>query len=101
MPELIGDRMVRLINANGDERIDHDEFVPFMLKVCMGTLEQKMMIAFRIYDMDNDQMITEKEAKLVLRSIPIQVEERYGISHSTDHQGKPNSNNLTRAEMMN
>jgi hypothetical protein len=27
LPELIGDRIVKQINANGDERIDHDEFV--------------------------------------------------------------------------
>ena len=39
MPELIGDRIVKQINANGDERIDHDEFVPFFLKLLMGSLE--------------------------------------------------------------
>ena len=39
MPELIGDRIVRQMNANGDERIDHDEFVKFFLKMLMGSLE--------------------------------------------------------------
>jgi len=39
LPELIGDRIVRQINANGDERIDHDEWVKFMLVVLMGSLE--------------------------------------------------------------
>ena len=27
LPQLLGERMVNQINANGDERIDHDEFV--------------------------------------------------------------------------
>ena len=84
LPELIGERVVKLINANGDERIDHDEFVAFFMKALMGTFEQKMYIAFRIYDIDNDQIISEKEVKLVLKGIPIVVEERYGISHSID-----------------
>ena len=43
------------MNANGDERIDHDEFVKFFLTVLMGSLEQKMLIAFKCYDMDGDE----------------------------------------------
>lgn len=39
MPELIGDRIVKQMNINGDERIDHDEFVDFMLKLTVGTLQ--------------------------------------------------------------
>jgi len=27
------------MNANGDERIDHDEFVKFFLKMLMGSFE--------------------------------------------------------------
>ena len=38
LPPLIGDRIVRQLNANGDERIDHDEFIKFFLKLLMGTL---------------------------------------------------------------
>jgi hypothetical protein len=29
--------MVQQINVNGDERIDHDEFVQFFVKMLMGT----------------------------------------------------------------
>ena len=31
LPELLGNAIVNQINANGDERIDHDEFVGFFL----------------------------------------------------------------------
>ena len=37
MPFLIGQRVCNIINANGDERIDADEFVLFFLKLLMGT----------------------------------------------------------------
>jgi len=42
------------MNANGDERIDHDEFVKFFIKMLMGSVEQKMHIAFNVYDIDGD-----------------------------------------------
>jgi hypothetical protein len=37
MTEVLADRVLQQINDNGDERIDHDEFVGFMLQVAMGT----------------------------------------------------------------
>lgn len=96
LPELIGERLCKEINANGDERIDHDEFVNFMAKMLMGSFEQKMHVAFRIYDVDDDQNISEDEVKIVLRNIPLHFEGRYGESFSlTENQ------NLTRVQYMN
>ena len=95
MPELIGDRIVRQMNANGDERIDHDEFVKFFLKLLMGSLEQKMLIAFRVYDVDGDENISDEEVKIVLRNIPLKYEERYGNSFSKDQS---RSNYLVQKE---
>ena len=46
----------------------------------MGSLEQKMLIAFRCYDVDDDQVITDEEVKIVLLNIPLRVEGRYGSS---------------------
>jgi hypothetical protein len=37
LPEVICRGLIAQINENGDERIDHDEFVGFMLKAAMGT----------------------------------------------------------------
>ena len=36
LPEVIGDRIVNQVNSNGDERIDHDEFIEFFLLALMG-----------------------------------------------------------------
>ena len=65
------------MNANGDERIDHDEFVKFFLKMLMGNLKQKMYIAFRCYDVDDDQTISDDEVKIVLCNIPLRLESKY------------------------
>ena len=37
LPELISKRIVKQINGNGDERIDHDEFSRFFTQLFMGT----------------------------------------------------------------
>lgn len=68
------------MNANGDERIDHDEFVKFFLVMLMGSPEQKMYIAFRCYDVDDDENISADEVRIVLKNIPITYEGRYGDS---------------------
>lgn len=74
------------MNANGDERIDHDEFVNFFLKMLMGSYEQKMLIAFNCYDVDGDECIDKKEVRVVLRNIPLTIGGRFGASFLKDHQ---------------
>jgi Ca2+-binding EF-hand superfamily protein len=41
------------------------------MKLLMGTLDQKMLIAFRCYDVDDDQNISEDEVKIILKHIPL------------------------------
>ena len=77
LPELIGERIVNQINANGDERIDQDEFVPFFLKLLMGSWKQKMLIAFRCYDVDDDQQISDDEVKIVLQNVPLKIDQSF------------------------
>jgi Ca2+-binding EF-hand superfamily protein len=46
-----------------------------------------MLIAFRVYDVDGDECISDKEVKIVLRNIPLTFEERYGNSFAMFNQG--------------
>ena len=39
-----------------------------------------MRIAFRCYDEDGDESISEDEVELILRSLPLRLEERFGTS---------------------
>ena len=39
LPELLGQRIVKQIDANGDDRIGHDEFVKFFLSLLMGSFK--------------------------------------------------------------
>ena len=71
MTSIVADRILKQINSNGDERIDHDEFVGFFLRLIMGSMEQRFSIAYKCFDVDNDQIITKQEVKVVLKNIPM------------------------------
>ena len=80
IPEPICDRICCQINANGDERIDHDEFIEFLVTALMGNVQQKMWIAFKCFDLEDNDYITNEEVKYILKHVPINIEKRYGIS---------------------
>jgi Ca2+-binding EF-hand superfamily protein len=46
----------------------------------MGNFDQKILIAFKCYDVDDDQCLDQKEVITVLKNVPIHVEGRYGSS---------------------
>ena len=60
LPELLGDRILDQINANGDQRIDHDEFVRFFVKLLMGSHKQKILICFKCFDFENEDEIQKE-----------------------------------------
>ena len=60
----------------------------------MGSLDQKMLIAFRCYDVDGDESIDADEIRLVMKNVPLFVEGRYGESFAEDNM------NLNRVEYM-
>ena len=95
MPDFIGERICCQINANGDERIDRDEFVKFFLKAIMGNHSQKMQIAFKCFDTTGDDCITKEHIKLLLKNVPL-YSGSYGISKESDSEA-----NLYRTEIMN
>ena len=95
MPDFICERICCQINANGDERIDRDEFVKFFLKAIMGTPKQKMQIAFRCYDTSGDEFLSKHHVKLLLKNVPLYTGS-YGISNEEDVEAS-----LYRSELMN
>ena len=85
LPELLAQRIVCQINSNGDERIDHDEFIQFFLELFMGSQKQKMIIAFKCFDFDDEDRLTQENVLLLLKHIPQNIEgTRYGISFTDD-----------------
>jgi hypothetical protein len=54
---MLGTRVIDLMNENGDSRIDHDEWLPFMLNLIIGKFDQRAYLVFKIYDIENNGLI--------------------------------------------
>jgi len=54
--------------------------VGFFLVLLMGNLQQKMRVAFKCYDFDDDDIINENDVLLILRNLPLFTEGRFGSS---------------------
>jgi len=46
LPELLFSRVLKIINPNGDECIDHDEWLKFFLKLTCGSFKHKLHLVF-------------------------------------------------------
>lgn len=57
LPEILGTRLMNLINVNGDPLIDHDEWLEYMLTFLCGSFEHRLFNVFKIYDLNNDEVI--------------------------------------------
>uniref|UniRef100_A0A7S2WR96 EF-hand domain-containing protein n=1 Tax=Mucochytrium quahogii TaxID=96639 RepID=A0A7S2WR96_9STRA len=66
---LFVDRLFQLFDENDDGRINFQEFLCGLSILCIrGTLEEKMMFSFRIYDFDNDNKISNEELTSMLKT---------------------------------
>ena len=57
LPEILGNRLMQLINANGDQLIDHDEWLEYMLNLICGSFEKRLFIVFQIFDLSKEEII--------------------------------------------
>eukprot|EP00351_Strombidinopsis_sp_SopsisLIS2011_P005733 CAMPEP_0116870784 /NCGR_PEP_ID=MMETSP0463-20121206/856_1 /TAXON_ID=181622 /ORGANISM="Strombidinopsis sp, Strain SopsisLIS2011" /LENGTH=144 /DNA_ID=CAMNT_0004507995 /DNA_START=324 /DNA_END=758 /DNA_ORIENTATION=- len=74
------------MNANGDERIDHDEFVAFMLQLLLGSFENKLKIVFQLFDFEEEEVMRPESVRLILRHIPIWSDCEHGLMHEECHE---------------
>lgn len=66
---LFVDRLFQLFDENDDGNINFQEFLCGLSILCIrGTLEEKMLFSFRIYDFDKDQKISNEELTSMLKT---------------------------------
>jgi len=66
---LFVDRLFQLFDENDDGNINFEEFLCGLSILCVrGTLEEKMMFSFRIYDFDGDTKISNEELTSMLKT---------------------------------
>eukprot|EP00026_Physarum_polycephalum_P013469 Phypoly_transcript_13873.p1 GENE.Phypoly_transcript_13873~~Phypoly_transcript_13873.p1 ORF type:complete len:271 (+),score=50.99 Phypoly_transcript_13873:86-814(+) len=62
------DRLFHLLDINGDGTIDLSEFVCGLSMLCKGTLEEKLELSFKAYDLDGNGFISKDELALMFKS---------------------------------
>lgn len=72
LPGILSDRFYTLIGNNNkfDSRVVLEKFIETMQTVYSSTLEEKMQLAFSIFDFDSDGKISAEDVNLVLSYIP-------------------------------
>ena len=70
-----------IMNENEDDRIDHEEWLIFFLKLTCSSLRQRMYFVFQIFDIQNSQILRPDFVKIILKHLPLFAEgSRYGLS---------------------
>lgn len=52
------------------ERVKKSKFIENMTKIFIGTLDEKIKFTFKMYDFDNDKIITPEDVRLILSYMP-------------------------------
>jgi len=62
------DRLFHLLDVNGDGSVDLSEFVCGLSMLCKGSVEEKLELSFKAYDLDGNGFISKDELALMFKS---------------------------------
>ena len=72
LPELLGSKIVRQINYNGDERVTHQQFLGFFLALLCGSWNDQLVIAFKCYDSEGKGKISGHDVRSIMANLEFQ-----------------------------
>ncbi|XP_015781651.1 frequenin-1-like [Tetranychus urticae] len=72
-PSKFSKLLFHVFDENHDGTIEFDEFIRALSITSRGTLEEKLLWAFKLYDLDSDGYITKEEMSDILDSMLIMI----------------------------
>mmetsp|Transcript_17640 Transcript_17640/g.27298 ORF Transcript_17640/g.27298 Transcript_17640/m.27298 type:complete len:130 (+) Transcript_17640:422-811(+) len=63
----MADRILAQMSCS--QRVCRSQFVTFLIKVFMGSLKQKLLIAFKCFDHADDEVLHREQVDMVLRNL--------------------------------
>jgi Ca2+-binding EF-hand superfamily protein len=70
LPGIINDRFHYIFDEKKTGRIYQDQFVNHFVKVFLSDMDTKMKMTFKMYDFDNDGLVSREDARIMLSYMP-------------------------------
>jgi Ca2+-binding EF-hand superfamily protein len=95
------ERLFHLLDVNGDGAVDLQEFISGLSMLCKGTVEEKLALSFKAYDIDGNGFISKEELALMFKSAWIAGFRALCASHGNEEQLSMEDLNEFSEEMAN
>mmetsp|Transcript_1106 Transcript_1106/g.1873 ORF Transcript_1106/g.1873 Transcript_1106/m.1873 type:complete len:161 (+) Transcript_1106:434-916(+) len=92
LPGIINDRFFSQFRKTSDDHIYEAPFIEGMIKVYLSSFEEKMRMTFKMYDFDNDGIVSREDVRILLSYVPFKTDQDLGttqsvMSESTNKEG--------------
>ena len=58
-------RLFDIADANTSKKLDTKQFIDCFIRIFIAPLDQKMQLAFRVFDFDSDGKVTKEDVRIV------------------------------------
>jgi hypothetical protein len=93
LPEIVSTRVFEIADINQNGIIEVGEFVECFIRIFIAPIDEKIQLAFRIFDFDNDGKVNPEDVKILMSYIDFNTGAEGSAS---DGQMSPREGNYTK-----
>ena len=97
LPGLLGERLFFVFDKKKNGVIDFEEFISGMAEFSKGTMDQKIELLFKMYDVYGDNQVSRQELKIMLYSLLTPVADFFKASPSEDFELQRDDTEINQA----
>jgi Ca2+-binding EF-hand superfamily protein len=63
LPDVLVDQVLRAIDLDMNKKVEHDEWLKFMLLLTCGSFKNRLQLIFKLFDFEDSQCIRQEYVK--------------------------------------